>query len=87
MSHIKEGGIFKPSKNWPYGLKDQEMEMTLGKRIAHLRRLQNMKQDDLAQQLNISPQPSANGKMIKAVLTSAPCRFYPRYLMLASMSF
>ncbi len=32
------------------------MEMTLGKRIAHLRRLKNMKQDDLAQQLNISPQ-------------------------------
>ena len=32
------------------------MENTLGKRIANLRREKNLKQEDLAQMLNISPQ-------------------------------
>ena len=32
------------------------MEMTIGKRIAALRREKNLKQDDLAQMLEVSPQ-------------------------------
>ena len=45
------------------------MDMTIGKRITALRHEKELKQDQLAEMLNVSPQGVANGRIIKPVQT------------------
>ena len=55
------------------------MEMTIGKRIAALRREKNLKQDDLAQILEVSPQAVSKWENDQTCPISACCPSWPRF--------